>query len=150
MVTLPLILCPGEAWARRMDRAELRRLQNRSRSGEAERDARVLAEERERAQRESYAAQMATLDAYRREHPQVANVFARAERYLETLARDGASHESLRRAALALVRGFALAEDEALGVLTRGWPAKVSRAELLRQVRGAARSDSVGLGYLLR
>ncbi len=141
--------CPGNALALRCDRAAFLRLRARCRSGEAERDLAAVVEARDAAQRARWSAQLAAMNAARAAMPEAGDVVARAERYLAKLAQDGPSHEALRRAAVALVRGFALAEEEALAVLVRGYPGRVSRSELLRQVRGAARSERVGLGYLL-
>lgn len=88
--------------------------------------------------------------------PDRAAAIDRARRYL---ARKGPSiagaggHTALLHAAIALVRGFALSEREALGLLRvefnpRCKPSWTER-DLTRKVREAAKAERVGLGYLL-
>lgn len=88
--------------------------------------------------------------------PTRAEVLTRASAYLASMppAISGSGgHQATIRAAVALVRGFDLAAEEALEVLLRDYNPRCrppwSRAALLHKVRSAARADRVGRGYLL-
>lgn len=145
------------AWPYRCDVVPLARLQARSASGEMAADFAVLdaIEARVRAARDAanvkrIAEERARLglDAPGRGG---GDPVGRASRYLATL--DGDSSASAFRAALALVRGFALDEGTALTLLLTEYAPRyhraLPRAELIGMVRRASRATGTGYGWLL-
>lgn len=88
--------------------------------------------------------------------PERAPVLERARRYLAhkdpSIAGSG-GHDALLSAAVALVRGFALTEREALELLRADFNPRCkppwSTRDLERKVREATKAQRVGLGYLL-
>lgn len=108
------------------------------------------------AERAHVARQMAAIDAYRRRAPSGGrSPEEQASRYLDAIpgAVSGAGLDiALRRAAMAVVCGFALPEAVALALLVREYAPRCQPTpplhELRRKVRGAARARLTP-GYLL-
>jgi hypothetical protein len=101
------------------------------------------------------AARTAEAPAWRHETG-AANVLERAAKYLarqEPAIAGAGGHNALLRAAIAMVRGFALSHDDALRLLGSEYNPRCvppwSRAELERKTFEAARAERVGFGYLI-
>jgi hypothetical protein len=142
------------AWPARCDAAAAVRFRQREAAGESMRDLAVLDEMRARAERDRHAAELARIAAERArlvgKQTDAGDVTARASSYLAAM---GAESGGAWKAALALVRGFALDEGAALGLLATEYAPRyhraLPRAELIGMVRRASRATRTGYGWLL-
>ena len=142
------------SWHERCDALALARLRARCASGAAAADQAMLAEQIGKTSAERIRRQLAAIDAERASHggnssgPDVSD---RASRFLATIG-DGPG--DAWRAALHLVRGWALSESAALAMLEREYAPRYHRAlprvEIVGMVRRASRSTGTGYGWHLR
>lgn len=147
------------AWEERCDGAALARLRGRCASGEAADDLAALDAQLAREAAGRAAEQLQRIAAERvrlgldgpAEGRGKADPASRASRYLASISADSSGQAFA--AAVALVRGFALDEGAALGLLEREYAPRFHRAlprrELVGMVQRAARASRTGYGYLL-
>lgn len=142
-----------------LDQLDRARLRARCASGEAQRDRATMGAAAARAEAVRLEAQLQRIEAERGEAgPGAGDVEKRASAYLAAIegGSRGAGNSlgaAAFRAALALVRGWALSEDAALTMLEREYAPRCSppwtHRELLGMVRRASMATRTGYGWLL-